>query len=166
MVSSLWNRLHDLGISSVAIQDTRLQSPDKQIASQKQASMFTAGDKTTLSWSNAPYLGTAEGVVVIVKGPMSSRVLKCKQINLIQDQRGWDRYTGVVLQGQNGITLAIISIYVPCAHSNSWRAQQDLLREKQDMRDSREVAIRDVMDAIDRLGGNVRLILAGDFNMP
>ena len=35
VVSSFWNRLHDLGIISVAIQDTKLQSPDKQIAAQK-----------------------------------------------------------------------------------------------------------------------------------
>ena len=102
----------------------------------------------------------------LVKGPLASRAMKCKQAHLIQDSRGWNRYTGVVLQGRKGIKLAIISIYIPCAHSTSWKAQQAILQLTQDTRDPREVALRDVMDAVDRLGDNVRIILAGDFNMP
>jgi endonuclease/exonuclease/phosphatase family metal-dependent hydrolase len=35
-----------------------------------------------------------------------------------------------------------------------------------DTRDPREVALRDVMDEMDKLGDNVRFILAGDFNLP
>ena len=47
--NSIWNKLHALGVSAVAIQDTRLQNPDMQIAAQKQASMFTEGAQTTYS---------------------------------------------------------------------------------------------------------------------
>jgi hypothetical protein len=166
VVDSLWNKLHALEVSVVAIQDTRLQNPDLQIQAQKQASMWTEGAQTSFSWSNAPHLGTAEGVAVGVKGSLSSRVMKRKQANLIQDQKGWNRFTGVVLQGQHNTKLAIISLYVPCANSTSWIAQKDLLIAKQDNRDPREVAIMDVMEAIDKLGDNIRIILAGDFNMP
>ena len=35
-----------------------------------------------------------------------------------------------------------------------------------DTRDPREVALRDIMDDMDKLGDNVRFILAGDFNLP
>ena len=163
---SLWSKLHDLDISIAAIQDTRLEGPDKQSAAEKQARMLADGNRMTHSWSNAPHLGTAEGVGVLVKGSMASRVLKCKQVNLIQDPRGWNRFTGVVLQGKQGIRLAIISIYIPCAHSTSWKAQTNLLMTIHDTRDPREVAIRDVMGEMDKLGDNVRFILAGDFNMP
>ena len=60
----------------------------------------------------------------------------------------------------------MISLYIPCANSTSWRAQQAILVTTQDTRDPREVALRDVMKAIDILGENVRIILAGDFNLP
>ena len=109
------------------------------------------------------HLGTAEGVGVLVKGQMASRVMKCKQVNLIQDPRGWNRFTGAVLQGKKGNRLAAIS--TP-AHSTSWKAQTDRLMKLHDTRDPREVAIRDVMEEMDKLGDNVRFILAGDFNMP
>ena len=166
VVDSLWNKLQDLKVSAVAIQDTRLSTPDLQTSAQKQASMFIDGERSTCSWSNAPHLGNAVGVGVMMKGDMVSRVVKCKQAHLIQDQRGWNRYTGMALQGRNGIKLAIISIYVPCAYSTSWKAQQELLINKQDSRDPREVALRDVFDEMDSLGENVRFILAGDFNIP
>ena len=62
--------------------------------------------------------------------------------------------------------MAIISLYIPCANSTSWQAQTALLMTTQDTRDPREVALRDVMDEMDKLGDNVRFILAGDFNLP
>ena len=37
---SHWNKLHELDIRAVAIQDTRLSTPDKQSAAQRQANMF------------------------------------------------------------------------------------------------------------------------------
>ena len=100
---------------------------------------------------------------MLVKGTLVSRVKKCKKAHLIQDSRGWNRYTGMVLQGKEGIKLAIISCYIPCAQSTSWKAQQAILMTTQDARDPREVALRDVMDSIDKLGEKVRVILAGDF---
>ena len=160
---SLWSKLHELDISIAAIQDTRLQGPDKQSAAERQARMLADGNRMAYSWSNAPHLGTAEGVGVLVKGQMASRVMKCKQVNLIQDPRGWNRFTGAVLQGKKGNRLAAIS--TP-AHSTSWKAQTDRLMKLHDTRDPREVAIRDVMEEMDKLGDNVRFILAGDFNMP
>jgi endonuclease/exonuclease/phosphatase family metal-dependent hydrolase len=68
----------------------------------------------------------------------------------------------MVLQGRKGIKLAMI----PCAHSTSWKAQQEILLTTHDTRDPREVALQDVMKAVDMLGDNVRIILAGDFNLP
>ena len=70
------------------------------------------------------------------------------------------------MQGKKGIKLAMISLYIPCAHSTSWKAQQDILLTTQDTRDPREMALRDVMKEIDMLGDNVRIILAGNFNLP
>jgi len=164
--TSIWSKLHELNISSAAIQDTRLQDPDQQTAAERQAKGFADGHRMAHAWSNASHLGTAEGVGLMVKGPMVSRVMKCKQSNLIQDSRGWNRFTGLVIQGKKGIRLAIISLYIPCAHSTSWQAQIALLLSKHDTRDPREVALRDVMDEMDKLGDNVRFILAGDFNLP
>ena len=124
VVNSLWNKLTALEVSAIAIQDTRLQNPDSQILAQKQASMWTEGAQTSFSWSEAPHLGTAEGVAVGVKGPLSARVMKRKQVNLIQDQKGWNKFTCVVLRGCHNTKLAIISLYVPCANSTSWTAQR------------------------------------------
>ena len=107
--------------------------------------MLADGNCMTYSWSNAPHMGAAEGRVgVLVKGSLVSRVMKRQKAHLIQDYRGWNRYTGVVLQGRKGIKLAMISLYIPCAHSTSWKAQQDILLTTQDTRDPREVALRDV----------------------
>ncbi len=64
--NSLWSKLHDLNISLAAIQDTRLQDPDKQTAAERQARMLADGHQMAYSWSNAPHLGTAEGVSVLV----------------------------------------------------------------------------------------------------
>ena len=85
---SHWSKLHELNISSAAIQDTRLNTPDKQSAAQRQASMFADGHCMAHAWSNAPHLGVAEGVGTIVKGSMVSRVLKRQQAHIIQDSRG------------------------------------------------------------------------------
>ena len=86
--NSLWSKMHDLNISMAALQDTRLQDPDKQTAAERQARMLADGHRMAYSWSNAPHLGKAEGVGVLAKGPMVSRVMKCKQSNLIKDSRG------------------------------------------------------------------------------
>ena len=76
---SLWSKFHELDIRILAIQDTRLHDSDKQRAAQQQASMLADGCKMEFSWSNAPSLGMAEGVGVLVKGTLVSRVKKCKK---------------------------------------------------------------------------------------
>ena len=53
--NSLWSKLHDLNISLAAIQDTRLQDPDKQTAAERQARMLADGHQMAYSWSNAPH---------------------------------------------------------------------------------------------------------------
>ena len=45
---SLWSKLHELNISLAAIQDTRLQDPDKQTAAERQAKMFADGQRMAL----------------------------------------------------------------------------------------------------------------------
>ena len=124
---SHWSKLQELDIRAAAIQDTRLSSPDKQSAAQRQANMFAAGQSITYSWTNALPLGTAEGVGMIVKGPLVPRVMKRQQAHIIQDSRGWNRYAGVLMQGKKGIKLAMISLYIPCVQSTSWKAQQAIL---------------------------------------
>jgi len=53
--NSLWSKMHDLDISMAALQDTRLQDPDKQTATERQASMLADGHQMAYSWSNAPH---------------------------------------------------------------------------------------------------------------
>ena len=124
---SHWSILHELDIRAATIQDTRLSTPDKQSAAQRQARMFADGNCMTYSWSDAQHLGTAEGVGMMVKGSLVPRVMKRQQAHIIQDSRGWNRYAGVSMQGKKGIKLAMISLYIPCAHSTSWKAQQVIL---------------------------------------
>lgn len=54
--NSLWSKLQDLNISLAAIQDTRLQDPDKQTAAERQARMLADGHQMAYSWSKCPTL--------------------------------------------------------------------------------------------------------------
>ena len=73
-------------------------------------------------WPGSQPKAFRHGVFVAVRDPWCNRQLK-----IIEDNRGWGRFGGVVLQGNSG-TVAFISLYAPTFSHNGrdvqWQQRQ------------------------------------------